>query len=224
MYVCQSLFIFGAKDYRNLPIGVVVAALIVIFLNLQGTRNEERALPLKAKLRSLDYLGATLIFGSICCLLLAIQWGGTSYALSSSCIIGLFVGLGVLLTAFAILQWKLGDGATIPFRILGQRSVLMGSLFICCSQGTSMVVSRVTVVCTMSTKYVDLATVGLLFAFLLPSSPKCLCNPEWCSISGACCATGLRIDTVRSNSNCYWSLCKSFMYCLRNLTLGRYRS
>jgi hypothetical protein len=97
-------------------------------------------LPLKTKLRRLDYVGATLIFGAICCLLLAIQWGGTTYAWSSSRIIGLFVGLGVLLTTFTVLQWRLGDGATIPFRILGQRSVLMGSLFICCSQGTSMVV------------------------------------------------------------------------------------
>lgn len=177
-------------------------------------------MPLKAKLRSLDYLGATLIFGSICCLLLAIQWGGTTYAWSSSRIIGLFVGLGVLLTAFTILQWKLGDRATIPFRILGQRSVLMGSLFICCSQGTSMVVRRVSVICTMSAKFVDLAAVGLLSTFLLPSSPECLCNPEWCSIFGACCATGLRIDTLRSNSNCHWSLCKSCMHELPcNLTL-----
>jgi uncharacterized membrane protein YbhN (UPF0104 family) len=114
--------------------------MIAVFLRLRGTRNEDRDLPLKAKLRSLDYLGATLIFGAICCLLLAIQWGGATYPWSSSRIIGLFVGLGLLLIAFVILQWKLGDGATIPFRILGQRSVLMGSLFICCSQGTSMVV------------------------------------------------------------------------------------
>jgi MFS family permease len=124
----------------NLPIGAVVSALIIFFLKLRDTGNEDRKLPLKTKLRSLDFLGATLIFGAFTCLLLAIQWGGTTYAWKSSQIIGLFIGLGLLLIAFIGLQWRLGDNATIPYRILGQRSVLTGSIFICCSQGTSMVV------------------------------------------------------------------------------------
>jgi hypothetical protein len=119
----------------------VVTGLIAFFLKLDNVDNEDRSLPLKAKLGNLDYIGGTLLFGAFTCLLLGIQWGGSTYAWDSSRVIGLFVGLGLLLALFIAQQWRLGDQATIPYRILKQRSVLMGSLFICCSQGTSMIVS-----------------------------------------------------------------------------------
>lgn len=44
----------------------------------------------------------------------------------SSTIIGLFVGAGLLAAVFGYLQVRLGDRATIPIRILKQRSILTG--------------------------------------------------------------------------------------------------
>ena len=76
----------------------------------------------------LDVAGAATIIAAVCCLLLTLQWGGTTLPWSSSIIIELFIGFGLLLIAFGALQWKLGDKATIPLRVVRQRSVFLG----CC--------------------------------------------------------------------------------------------
>lgn len=78
----------------------------------------------------MDGLGALTLIGGVTCLLLALQWGGQTSPWSSGRVIGLFAGFGVLLALFGLLQWRLGEHATIPLRILRQRSVLMGSIFI----------------------------------------------------------------------------------------------
>lgn len=56
--------------------------------------------------------------------------GWEKYSWQSSELIGLFVGAGLLLVLFILLQIKVGENATIPLRILWQRSVLMGSCYI----------------------------------------------------------------------------------------------
>lgn len=78
----------------------------------------------------MDYVGTITFIGSICCLILALQWGGQTMPWSSAKVIALFVTAGVLAILFAYIQWKLGDRATIPLRILRQRSILSGSTFL----------------------------------------------------------------------------------------------
>ncbi|KAF2113533.1 major facilitator superfamily domain-containing protein [Lophiotrema nucula] len=117
----------------NLPIGGAVIALILLFLTLDGTLNDDRRQTTFSKLKSLDFVGAMLIFGAVCCLLLAVQWGGTKYAWISAPIIGLFVSLGLILIIFIAHQWWQGDKGTIPPRVLRQRPILTRSLFICFS-------------------------------------------------------------------------------------------
>ncbi|KAI9879023.1 MAG: hypothetical protein M1830_009822 [Pleopsidium flavum] len=114
----------------NLPIGGVVLLLILCFLKLKNLDETGIQLPLRAKIRELDAGGAILIISSICCLLLALQWGGTTYPWRSSTVVGLFVGFGLLFVAFGLLQWRLSERATIPLRLLRQRTVLMGSLYL----------------------------------------------------------------------------------------------
>ena len=104
--------------------------LVSTFLDLQNANTPSRKLPLKTKLRRLDVGGAVLLIAAVCCLLLALQWGGTVSPWKSSRIIGLFVGFGLLSFVFGVLQWKLGDTATTPLRILRQRSIYMGSSFV----------------------------------------------------------------------------------------------
>jgi hypothetical protein len=55
--------------------------------------------------------------------LLALDWGGTTYAWSSSIVIGLFCGAGVAFIIFAVWEYRLGDNAMIPLSILGQRII-----------------------------------------------------------------------------------------------------
>lgn len=87
-----------------------------------------RTLPAKEKLKHLDPLGIILILGATSCLFLALQWGGSSLPWHSSRIIGLLIGFVLLLLTFCVLQWWLAERATIPLRILNQRTVLYGAL------------------------------------------------------------------------------------------------
>ncbi|KAK6607441.1 major facilitator superfamily transporter [Botrytis cinerea] len=114
----------------NVPMGAVVLVFIVLFFRINGVQNSNRALNLSTKLRRMDIGGVLLFLGAIYCLLLALQWGGQTMPWKSSKIIGLFVGFGLLIVSFGILQWKRGEHATIPLRILRQRSILMGSIFL----------------------------------------------------------------------------------------------
>ena len=65
----------------------------------------------------------------MCCLLLALQWGGSKIPWGSSKIIGLFVGFGLLISLFVLVEWKLEEKATVPLRFLRQRSLLMSAFF-----------------------------------------------------------------------------------------------
>ena len=69
------------------------------------------------------------------CLLLALQWGGTSYSWDNARIIALFGLAGILLIAFGFVQiWRKED-ATIPPRIIKQRSVAFGAVYTSCVSG-----------------------------------------------------------------------------------------
>ncbi len=84
------------------------------------------------KLKKIDFLGAFFLICAIVCLLLALQWGGSTFAWNSSRIIGLLVGAGLLIIVFVALQFKLGDEATIPPNlVLGNRSVWVGAVYSC---------------------------------------------------------------------------------------------
>ncbi|KAK8104721.1 major facilitator superfamily domain-containing protein [Apiospora kogelbergensis] len=123
----------------NVPVGAVALLLIVIFLKLQGTAVPTEKLTARYLWTELDPLGAVTIIASVCCLLLAFQWAGVTYAWKSSQIIGLFIGFGLLLAVFALIQWRLGEKATIPPRVLKKRSVMAGSFFLLFLQMTNFI-------------------------------------------------------------------------------------
>lgn len=85
--------------------------------------------PLWTHIKRLDPLGTAFFIPSIVCLLLALQWGGSIYAWNSWHIIVLFVVFGILFVAFAIVQILTPDTASIPVRIITQRSVFLATMF-----------------------------------------------------------------------------------------------
>ncbi|KAI4178451.1 MAG: hypothetical protein L6R41_008383 [Letrouitia leprolyta] len=113
----------------NLPIGGLVLIILLVALKINTANTESRSLPFKTKMMNMDFIGAALLVGAVCCLLLALQWGGNTMPWNSATVIGLFVGFGIISVIFAVLQWFLGDKGTISPRILRKRSVLMGCLF-----------------------------------------------------------------------------------------------
>lgn len=102
---------------------------------------------LPQKVARLDIPGAVLLAAALACLLLALQWGGTTHAWSNSRVWGCLLGFGLLSLAFALLQVKLGDRqvsfntlsndhlmksisrATIPGRIVFKRTAAAGCAF-----------------------------------------------------------------------------------------------
>ena len=98
-----------------------------MFLKIHGTENGNRRLSIKVKLGHMDPLGCSLFVAAVCCLLLALQWGGQSKPWSSSTIVGLFVGSLSLFVLFGYVQWKLGERATVPVRVLRKRSIITGA-------------------------------------------------------------------------------------------------
>ena len=110
--------------YINLPIGGVAIVVLALILKLPEPRSG--ALPWRQKLLQLDPIGTACFLPAVICLLLALQWGGSTYAWSDGRIIALFVLFGILIIAFIGVQaWK-KEGATVPFRIVKQRSIMAG--------------------------------------------------------------------------------------------------
>lgn len=100
-------------------------AFIFFFLETQAAPRQGE-LTFKEKLWKLDPIGTSLFLPAIICLLLALQWGGSVYAWRSWRIILLFVLFGVLFAGFVGVQFWVNESATVPPRILRQRSIAAG--------------------------------------------------------------------------------------------------
>lgn len=125
--------------YINLPVGAVTIIVVFLILHLPNQKLDTKAAGWVAKLKQLDPIGNLVFFPGIICLILAIQWGGSTYSWKSSRIIALLVLAAVLCLAFIGVQlWKKESG-TIPPRIVKQRSIA-ASMWFSFFHGTSMMV------------------------------------------------------------------------------------
>ncbi|KAH1519635.1 hypothetical protein KXW39_007867 [Aspergillus fumigatus] len=113
--------------YINLPIGGLAVVLIVIFL--KPFKRQRVHADWKHNLRQLDFLGSAVFMPAIICILLALQFGGTVYPWSNWRLILLLVLFGVLIIAWLGIQYWKGDTATVPPRMLKQRSFAAASWF-----------------------------------------------------------------------------------------------
>ena len=166
---------------RNVPIGGVVMILIFFFLRMKrnGQREIGQTTKLGQKLKQLDIIGMTLIIASICCLLLAMQWGGEKLPWNSSKVIGLFVGSGLMLILFFIVQWRLGDDATLPLSILKQRSIFSGAWYLFFLAMPTYVVS-VESYTIFAEKLIII--VRVLYTYLFSVHQRIQPLEEWCRI------------------------------------------
>lgn len=93
----------------------------------------------KQRINCLDPIGAAVFFPCVVCLLLALQFGGITYAWSNARVIALLVLFGVLLAVFIAIQLWRQEMATVPPRILANRNISAGIFFSFCI-GSSMMV------------------------------------------------------------------------------------
>lgn len=106
----------------SLPLGGVTVFFIVLFFT-SPAKSERADLPQREKLGQLDFIGTAIFIPAIVCLLLALQWGGSTYEWSNWRIILLFVLFGILIIAFIFVQGWRKEKATVPPRIFKNRTV-----------------------------------------------------------------------------------------------------
>ena len=124
--------------YINLPIGAVTLVFLVLFLKLPDPRNA--GMSLRQQIAQLDPLGNLFFLPSVVCLLLALEWGGSTYAWNNGRIIALLIIFAILFSIFIVIQIREQENATVPPRIFKQRSILAGVLFSACL-GSAMIIA-----------------------------------------------------------------------------------
>jgi Na+/melibiose symporter-like transporter len=121
----------------------VTAALLVPTLRLPPSaptpQGKSRFQSIVLLLDNLDIQGTVVLIPSIICLLLALQWGGTTESWSSWRCILLLCMFSVLALLWTYMQYRRGDRATVSARIILQRSVAFGSIYSMPAFGASMV-------------------------------------------------------------------------------------
>jgi MFS family permease len=123
--------------YINLPIGAVCVVLLVLFLHLPPA--PKKSVTAMEKFKGMDPLGNFIFTPSIVSLLLALQWGGSTYSWNDGRIIALFVVAGVLFLGWLVVQYRGGENATVPTRLFRQRTIICGFLFAMCLEGVMLV-------------------------------------------------------------------------------------
>lgn len=113
----------------NLPLGAVTAIVVFFFVQLPRKPKTAKSQGIGALVASLDLWGTAAFIPWMICLLLALEWGGTTYAWSNWRMILCLTLFVVLFLTWLFIQYSRGDAATLPLRIARQRSVASGMIF-----------------------------------------------------------------------------------------------
>jgi hypothetical protein len=114
--------------YINLPIGVVPVGTIIFFFRTPPTAKQEEA-TLKEKILQMDLGGTTLLMGATVSYILAVHYGGQVHPWSSSTVIGLLIGSGLMVITFGLNEWWQGERAIIIPRLFMRRELGISALY-----------------------------------------------------------------------------------------------
>ncbi|KAF0635432.1 hypothetical protein FPSE5266_10930 [Fusarium pseudograminearum] len=116
-------------------LGSLMAAIIILYYPLSLGEAPDKDKPIKEKILGLGLSSSGLLAGTLVCLFLALQNGGSVYPWSDSRVWGCLLGFGLLLILFTYIQIRQGEAALIKPRIISQRSVFLGCMFAALYQG-----------------------------------------------------------------------------------------
>jgi len=77
----------------------------------------------------MDLPGAFLIMAAVVCYIIAVQDGGVTKEWNSAHIVGLLVGCGLIICLFIAVEYFQKERALLLGRILSDRTMIVGSLF-----------------------------------------------------------------------------------------------
>ncbi|OZJ06479.1 hypothetical protein BZG36_00571 [Bifiguratus adelaidae] len=110
--------------WLNPMVGGVALIFIFFFLKLKRKR-----VPVKENLKRIDYFGTLAEIATIVCLLLPLNWGGSTYAWNSGIVIGLLVASVVLFAAFVCIERYVAVEPVVPPRVF--RKAVVSLVFLC---------------------------------------------------------------------------------------------
>ncbi|KAF4627640.1 hypothetical protein G7Y89_g10514 [Cudoniella acicularis] len=127
--------------YINLPIGAASIVIISFILKIPDAgKSKVRGLSLQQQLLRLDPLGTAFFLPSIVCLILALQWGGTTHPWKSARVMALLIIFVVGFIVFLGIQaWEKED-ALVPLRIAMHRSIVAAAIFTFTTVGAMTVI------------------------------------------------------------------------------------
>lgn len=94
---------------------------MLLFLHIESPKREKLAVI--AQIKRIDPVGILFFIPSMVCLILALQWGGSTYSWSAPKIIGLLVTFSVLFIAFVVVELLTPETAMAPTRVILNRSI-----------------------------------------------------------------------------------------------------
>ncbi|EMR67662.1 putative mfs multidrug protein [Eutypa lata UCREL1] len=105
--------------YLNLPVGAIVAGLLVLTRIPEGTEKAGcHALFSSETVRKLDLFGLAIFVPAAIMFFLALEFGGSRYEWGSAAVVALLCAAGAAFTAFLAWEHRKGDDAMIPFSLL----------------------------------------------------------------------------------------------------------
>ena len=125
--------------WLNLPIGGFTLAVILLFF--KNPPNQEISdESLSSKLKQLNIPSLAIFTGSVVCLLLALQWGGTTYSWGSGRVAAPLAAAGALFAAFLAYEIFRKDTATIPRAVILNRTAALCLLYAFCASAAFNVI------------------------------------------------------------------------------------
>ncbi|KAF3482139.1 azole resistance protein 1 [Arthroderma uncinatum] len=114
--------------YINLPIGGI--ALLSMAVLFHPPKAERQPSTWREKIGQMDLLGTAVLVPGIFCLLLALQLGGSVYEWNTAKPIALVIIAAASGLVFVLIQCQKQDSATLPPRIIKQRSVACSACYV----------------------------------------------------------------------------------------------
>ncbi|KAL9081337.1 MAG: hypothetical protein Q9159_007345 [Coniocarpon cinnabarinum] len=111
---------------------------VLLFLDLKSPTRERG--PLFEQVKQLDPIGLVFFVPSMVCLILALQWGGTTYSWADPKIIGLLVTFSLTFLGFLVTEAMTPATAMAPARVVLNRSVAGAMTFMFLLSGGMMIV------------------------------------------------------------------------------------
>ncbi|KAL5316077.1 hypothetical protein ACEPPN_016954 [Leptodophora sp. 'Broadleaf-Isolate-01'] len=112
----------------NLPVGGPVLVAVFLFFHVPKHVKYPKA-TWKEIIFQLDLPGFAMIFSSLVCFTLALQWGGQSKTWNNSSVIATLTMWVVLTIAFVVVEYFQGERAMIPLRLLKTRMQWTNTLY-----------------------------------------------------------------------------------------------